>query len=61
MADRLDAILEELPPDKAAEARRILDGRAEGLTGVLLVIALIAAVGLAAALAIVSRLDPQRP
>lgn len=61
MPDRLDDILKDLPPDKAAEARRILEGRAEGLAGVLLVIALIAAVGLAAALAIVSRLDPERP
>ncbi|MFN7175873.1 MAG: hypothetical protein ACK4MX_03185 [Thermaurantiacus sp.] len=61
MPDRLDDILKDLPPEKAAEAKRILEGRGEGLTGVLAVIALIAAIGLAAALAIVNRLDPQRP
>jgi hypothetical protein len=61
MTDRLDDILRELPPEKAAEARRILERRGDGLTSALAMIALIAALGLAAALAIVSRLDPQRP
>jgi hypothetical protein len=61
MPDRLDDVLADLAPEKAAEVRRIVEGRGQGLAGVLAVIALIAAIGLTAALAIVSRLDPSRP
>ncbi len=61
MPDRLDDLLRELPPEKAAEARLLLERRADGLAGVMAAIALIAALGLAAALAIISRLDPGRP